>query len=161
LAALSDDGAQFTAIVHNGGGDVTSLAATPAVIDGPPADDAIDLALKKNISSFSGSEDNQPFADPKQAVDGDTTTRWSSNYADDAFITIDLGAPMQINGVDLLWENAYGEQYQNQTSLDGKDFSHVVYNQQNGRGNEEQLDFNVTTAQYVRLQGIKRHTQYG
>jgi hypothetical protein len=159
-ATLADDGAQYTVIVHNGGGDVASLAATLSVIDGPAADDTHNLALKKTVTA-SGSEDNPPFVDPGHVVDGDLTTRWSSNYAADAWVTVDLGAEQQINGVDLVWENAFGKQYLIQTSLDGVNFDNTVYTQHAGRGGEENLTFNITSARYVRMQGVERNTQYG
>lgn len=43
------------------------------------------------------------------AVDGNTGTRWSSNFADDAWLTVDLGKTYAVNKVVLNWECAYGK----------------------------------------------------
>ena len=52
------------------------------------------------------------------AVDGDLTTRWSTQFNDPQWILVDLGAPLSIERVTLHWETAYGEAYRIQTSDD-------------------------------------------
>lgn len=41
--------------------------------------------------------------------DGNGATRWSSNFADAAWIRIDLGSTIRIDRVVLDWEAAYGK----------------------------------------------------
>ncbi|MFQ6930868.1 MAG: discoidin domain-containing protein [Eubacterium sp.] len=72
----------------------------------------------------------------KYAVDGDIGTRWSSNFADDAWITLDLGKTYKVSKVVFNWEGAYGKAYKIQTSMDGKTWT-TVKNVTNGKGGEE------------------------
>ena len=106
----------------------------------------------------SGSE-NDVFGG-KNAVDGDKGTRWSSNFADDAWIYVDLGKTYSVNKVVLTWEGAYGKAYKIQTSTDGKTWK-TVKNVTNGKGGEETVAFNSTDARYVRMQGVERALPYG
>ena len=106
----------------------------------------------------SGSE-NDVFGG-KNAVDGDKGTRWSSNFADDAWIYVDLGKKYSVNKVVLTWEGAYGKAYKIQTSTDGKTWK-TVKNVTNGKGGEETVAFNSTDARYVRMQGVERALPYG
>src|SRR5258708_5709560 len=41
------------------------------------------------------------------AVDGSTSTRWSSAFSDPQWIRVDLGASQTITRVVLIWEAAY------------------------------------------------------
>ena len=106
----------------------------------------------------SGSE-NDVFGG-KNAVDGDKGTRWSSNFADDAWIYVDLGKKYSVNKVVLTWEGAYGKAYKIQTSTDGKTWK-TVKNVTNGKGGEETITFDATKARYVRMQGVERALPYG
>ena len=116
-----------------------------------------ELAAGKNVSA-SGSEADA--MDVRYAVDGDKGTRWSSNFADDAWMMVDLGKSYQIDKIVLTWEGAYGKAYEIQVSENGKDFR-SVYTTENGNGGEETISFDVTTARYVKLQGITRALPYG
>ena len=53
------------------------------------------------------------------AVDGNTGTRWSSQFGDPQWLEVDLGASHSISRVDLNWETAYAKAFQIQTSTDG------------------------------------------
>jgi F5/8 type C domain len=64
-------------------------------------DDRENLALGATVSSVS-SEFNDAFAAAK-ALDGDPVTEWSSaGDGDEAFITLDLGAPQNVTGFQFL-----------------------------------------------------------
>ena len=115
------------------------------------------LAAGKNTSS-SGSEDDG--TDARYAVDKNVGTRWSSNFADDAWITVDLGATYSVSKVVLNWEAAYGKDYKIQTSTDGQNFT-TVQNLTNQDGGEDVITFNATNARYVRMQGVTRALPYG
>ncbi|WP_144152736.1 discoidin domain-containing protein, partial [Paraburkholderia sp. BCC1885] len=92
---------------------------------------------------------------------GNLNTRFSSNFADDAWLTVDLGKETAFNRVVINWENAYGKQFLIQASHDNVDWSNTVYTQANGKGGIDDLSFNTTTARYIRLQGQQRATGYG
>jgi len=50
------------------------------------------------------------------AVDGNTGTRWSSQFADPQWLQVDLGSTQQVCQVVLTWEAAYATGYQIQVS---------------------------------------------
>ncbi len=59
------------------------------------------------------------------AVDGDDNTRWSSAYADDQWISVDLGATKDFDRVTLVWETAYALTFTVQVSDDGRTWTDV------------------------------------
>ncbi|MBI0326727.1 discoidin domain-containing protein [Burkholderia plantarii] len=119
---------------------------------------AVNLALGAKASASGLENDGYPASN---AIDGDLNTRWSSNFADDAWITLDLGKETAFNRVVLNWENAYGKQYLIQASHDNVDWSNTVYTQSAGKGGIEDLPLPNTTARYIRLQGQQRASGYG
>lgn len=61
---------------------------------------ASELNVAKNaITSSSG--DESEYAPSKQAVDGNLETRWSSEFKDDAWITVNFGKKYKINKVKI------------------------------------------------------------
>ena len=57
------------------------------------------------------------------AEDGDTSTRWESEWGTDGIaLTVDLGASVPIEGVALYWEAAYATKFEVQFSDDGDAF---------------------------------------
>jgi acyl-homoserine lactone acylase PvdQ len=95
-----------------------------------------------------------------QAVDGSSTTRWSSRYADDQWLQVDLGSSQQVARVVLRWETAYGKAYRIETSADGKTWT-TATTVSAGNGGVDNLAFAARTARYVRMQGVTRATGYG
>lgn len=122
-----------------------------------PAEPGVNMAEKASVSA-SGYE-NEAFA-PEKAVDGDNGTRWSSDFADNAWITVDLGKVYSINKVVLNWEGAYGKAYKIETSIDGKIWT-TVKDVTDGQGGEETVTFTSVGAKYVRMQGVTRALPYG
>ncbi len=94
------------------------------------------------------------------AVDDDPATRWSSEYSDDQWIYIDLGAIAIIEEVILDWETAYGEVYEIQVSNDAENWI-TLYTQEQGSGDLEQITGLNGSGRYVRLKGISRGTRWG
>lgn len=94
------------------------------------------------------------------AVDGNTGTRWSSNFADDAWLTVDLGKTYAVNKVVLNWECAYGKAYKIQTSTDGNNWT-TVKNLTGQDGGIDTVTFDAVNARYVRMQGLERGLPYG
>jgi len=93
------------------------------------------------------------------AVDGNTGTRWSSQFSDPQWIYVDLGQVATINQVVLQWEAAYGKQYQIQVSNDASTWT-TIYTQANGAGGTETLNVSGS-GRYVRMYGTQRGTGYG
>ena len=98
-------------------GVYSSSAATTPPVTPPvtPPTTATNVALGKTVTVSSTESTGTPGA---YAVDGSTTTRWSSLYSDPQWIDVDLGSYYDISEVDLTWETAAGKNYQIQTSTD-------------------------------------------
>jgi beta-glucosidase-like glycosyl hydrolase len=93
------------------------------------------------------------------AVDGNTGTRWSSQFSDPQWLQVDLGSTQSICQVVLQWETAYGKAYQIQVSADATTWT-SIYSTTTGTGGTETL--NVTgTGRYLRMYGTARATAWG
>lgn len=93
------------------------------------------------------------------AVDGNSSTRWSSLWSDPQWIDIDLKAVYDINKVVLKWETAAAKAYQIQVSYDNVNWT-TIYTTTAGAGGTETL--NITgTGRYIRMYGTVRTTSYG
>ena len=80
-----------------------------------------DLALRQKATA-STEESDHPAA---HATDGDTGTRWSSQYEDQQWIQVDLGAAKRFDRVAIVWEPAYPKTYVIQVSDDGDTWTDV------------------------------------
>jgi hypothetical protein len=115
------------------------------------------IALFKSIvaSSNEKTETSEKFAN-----DGDKTTRWSSLYANDQFINVDLGETKTFNRIKLFWEAAFGKTYELQISNDAETWT-TVFSEANGNGGEDDIKIESVNARYVRMYGKTRATAYG
>jgi eukaryotic-like serine/threonine-protein kinase len=93
------------------------------------------------------------------AVDGNTGTRWSSNFSDPQWLEIDLGAVHPITKVALDWETAYAVAFQIQVSDDGTTWTDV-YSTTTGSGGSQTLPVSGS-GRYVRMYGTQRATPWG
>jgi hypothetical protein len=82
-----------------------------------------DLALHKTATA---SSTDDPAHGPQNAVDGDSTTRWSSAYQDNQWIDVDLGTTYTVDKVSILWEAAYATDFAIQVSPDGTNWTSVI-----------------------------------
>ncbi|GAA1870881.1 discoidin domain-containing protein [Myceligenerans crystallogenes] len=127
-----------------------ALIATPAQAAPTP------LSQGKPVTTSSSEFD---WSNGTRAVDGDPGTRWSSGWADDQWISVDLGSVQQIGGVTLDWEAAYASGYRIEVSDDGAAWS-TVYSTTSSTGGDENLAV-TGTGRHVRLTATQRATQYG
>ncbi|MFJ4906387.1 discoidin domain-containing protein [Streptomyces sp. NPDC093249] len=120
----------------------------------------VDLAAGAPASA-SSSEWN-PFTSyaPGRAVDGDVGTRWASDWSDDQWLGVDLGAVRRISRVTLDWERAYARQYRIEVSENGTDWR-TVWSTSTGDGGYDTAEFPSTSARHVRVHGERRATQWG
>ena len=123
------------------------------------------LASNGGIATASGSELNLAYLGPQYAIDGDTSTRWSSPYDDAAWWQVELAQPQNIGKIEILWgAGAAGQDYDIETSADGTNWT-VAASITDGNlytgGETETIWINQSNVKYVRFQGIKRDTQYG
>lgn len=93
------------------------------------------------------------------AVDGNTGSRWASNYNNAEWIYVDLGASFNINRVVLNWETAFGRGYQIQVSDNGTNWTNV-FSTTTGDGAIDDLTVSGT-GRYVRMNGVTRGTGFG
>lgn len=113
------------------------------------------LALNKTVTV--SSEENAGTL-KANAVDGGSSTRWSSATNDDEWIMVDLGKEAYVNSVNILWESAYASLYDVETSLEGSTWTKVK--SVTSSGGEESTAIGAT-ARYVRITGRQRATAYG
>ncbi|GGX84860.1 hypothetical protein GCM10010515_60360 [Streptomyces fructofermentans] len=97
---------------------------------------------------------------PGRAVDDDTGTRWASDWSDDQWLRIDLGATHRVGRVTLDWERAYASSYRVELSTDGTDWK-PVWSTTSGDGGLDTARFTGTPARYVRVLGLDRGTEWG
>jgi len=97
------------------------------------------------------------------AIDGNTSTRWSSQFSDPQSITIDLGEANTVTGVKLNWEQAAGKSYSIETSADGTSWRAASFSTTTGDGGVDDITFATAAAdtRYVRMTGTTRTTPYG
>ncbi|MCW7540859.1 glycosyl hydrolase [Aquabacterium sp. A7-Y] len=107
--------------------------------------------------TVSSTEPGYPGAN---AVDGQTESRWSSDYADRQHLYVDLGSERRIRRVRVVWETAYARYFQVQTSSDGRSWKTIWE-----KGNNTSLTNDITglgaSARYVKIYGVERATQWG
>ncbi|MFI7426524.1 discoidin domain-containing protein [Micromonospora sp. NPDC049836] len=120
---------------------------------GQPGGRPISEFKKVDASSWEGG--NAPAA----ALDGRTSTRWSSQFSDPQWLRVDFGGVATINRVVLNWEAAYATGYRLETSTDGNTWT-TIYSTTSGRGGVEQLAV-TGTGRYLRFSGTARATGYG
>jgi hypothetical protein len=93
------------------------------------------------------------------AFDGNTGTRWSSQFADPQWLQVDLGATATIDQVSLTWEAAYARAFQLQVSANGSAWT-TIYASTTGAGGTQTLAVSGT-GRYVRMLGTARATPWG
>jgi endoglucanase Acf2 len=123
------------------------------------------LALNVPVTA-SSDESQQPGGNteprnilPGNITDNNRATRWSSAFRDNEWISVDLGSTQLIGAVELDWEAAFGRAYDLQVSDDGSTWK-TVYRNLASSGGLENIPL-YASGRYVRMQGIKRATQYG
>lgn len=119
--------------------------------------------LAKGASATASSEQWwNPFENfkPDRAVDGDTGTRWASEWNDDQWLRIDLGSAKPVGRVTVDWEGAYAKSYRVDVSDDGSAWK-TVWSTDVGDGGLDTARFATAQARYVRVKGLTRGTQWG
>jgi hypothetical protein len=138
---------------------LTALAlAVYALVATTTAAHAAPTLLSQGKPATASSLENASFP-ASNAVDGNTGTRWSSQFSDPQWLEVDLGATASISQVVIQWETASAKAYQIQVSPDATNWT-SIYSTTTGPGGTETL--NITgTGRYIRMYGTARNTQYG
>ena len=117
-----------------------------------------DLAFGRPVQA--SSTENRPDVSPENIVDGDDSTRWSSEFSDPQWISVDLGSDTTINRVVIKWERAYASDYMLQISSDNVRWE-TVYDTQSGIGGVQEIPLKPIAARWVRILARKRATEFG
>lgn len=88
------------------------------------------------------------------AVDGDVSTRWSSEFSDPQWIQVDLGTPVTVCQVLLHWETAYASAFAVQMSPDATTWT-TIYSTTTGSGGFQTLDVSGA-GRHLRVHGTAR-----
>lgn len=120
-----------------------------------PSDPGDVISRFKKVTASSHEGGNAPAA----ALDGRTTTRWSSLASDPQWLRVDLGGRATITGLTLNWEAAYATGYRIEVSDDANTWT-AIHTTTSGRGGVENLTVSGT-GRYVRFYGTARATGYG
>lgn len=118
----------------------------------------LDMAYNKTATASSTTSDGA--GKPMAVTDGNSSTRWSSNFNDPQWIYVDLGSVKTINEVWLNWESAYAKAFKIQVSNDTSNWMDV-FSTTSGTGGTQVIKINATDARYVRMYGTQRGTQWG
>jgi protein kinase-like protein/F5/8 type C domain-containing protein len=153
IAVTSHPGADRTAAA---GGAATPRRSVTARAPVPPHPVVL-LSQGRPVTASSVQPDTTWV--PAGAVDGNTGTRWSSDYSDPQWLEVDLGAAHPITKVVLDWETAYAVAFQIQVSDDGSTWTDL-YSTTTGTGGSQTLQVSGT-GRYVRMYGTQRATQWG
>lgn len=125
----SSTATSISATVGNAGGTIT-VSATNSCGTGPIR------SLEVSVSSFSNNRAlNRPVTVSSvqsgnnfvgsNAVDGNTSTVWSSDLSDPQSIIVDLGGNYNVKRVSITWGASYATNYRVQASSDGMNWSDV------------------------------------
>lgn len=111
---------------------------------------AITAAASSSASSYG----------PELVLDGDPHTRWSSECADPQWWEATFPEPVEIAGLKILWEDAFGEKYDVQVSTDDRNWQ-TVYTTESGDGGPDILFFAPVKTRKLRIVGRQRGTGWG
>ena len=142
-----------------------ALAAAETAADAPALQN---LCLGATVTEVSGLE-TEGANTGDMAIDGDITTRWSSNTSDDAHIIIDIGSsPLPIGYVEIHWETACAQDYTIETSSDGTSWDVKATVTGNTAGTSPWSEdcvvvheWTPATARYIKINCTKRNTEWG
>lgn len=119
---------------------------------------AANLALSKPVTVSSTEADYGNVS--ANAVDGNMSTRWSSDYDDPQWIEVDLEAIYRLFELEITWENAYASEYMVLTSIDNVHWD-TVFVTTEGNGGNESIPLSNTASRFVKIEGLTRATEYG
>lgn len=119
----------------------------------------VNIALNRHctVSSQQNTADNVDWA-----TDGDESTRWGSlegDGHDEEWLYVDLGEQATVYKVKILWETAYASRYKIQVSDDRSTWRDV--RTVSGDGEWDEIMCGDVKGRYLKVQGLKRGTQYG
>ena len=119
------------------------------------------LSNMLTLVAAQSSSDESTARPPALAIDGNTTTRWSSYYSDPQWIVVDMGATRHVSRVVLNWEAAASADYDLQVASTTAGPWTTMYTNPAGDGGIDDITGLNGTGRYVRMYSRKRTTPYG
>ncbi len=147
-----------TSVLAVMGAVVAMLAAYLSIVTGATAH-AAETLLSQGKPATASSTENAQANSASAAVDGDTTTRWSSQFSDPQWLQVDLGSTQSISSVKLNWEAAFAQTFTIQTSDNGTTWTNITP-ATTGQAGVQTLTV-TGSGRYVRMNGTARATAYG
>ncbi|MBU0533184.1 MAG: discoidin domain-containing protein [Candidatus Omnitrophica bacterium] len=111
-----------------------------------------------SITASSGQKNSGTL--PIMALDGRMDTRWSSEFTDNEWLQIDFNSPIDLVGLKLHWEAAYGRDYEIQL-LQPDDKWITASRIKFGDGGVDEIYFGPHKAKAIKMLGHKRGTGWG
>ena len=151
VTATIDSNAEITEHIESNNALSTSLlvADTTEQI-------STNLCYQKPVSASSIESFEHPA---ENAVDGNFSTRWSSQFSNPQYIIVDLLDLYHIDLIALAWESAYSSEYTLEVSEDNANWIQIVHDTNANGGND--LFYPEINARYIRVEGLQRATQWG
>lgn len=102
-------------------------------------------------------------------IDGDTSTRWSSNYKnmtdaekDDQWVELELDKAVDVDTVLINWEKARAAKYKILVSNNGVDYEEVyTYDNDDRKELVDLIDLGDLNAKFIKIAMSQRATNYG
>jgi hypothetical protein len=136
------------------------LAAAAYLSLGAANAQAQDLALGQPATA-SSTEGGLFLYRPANANDGSSSTRWSSDYLDNQWWEVDLGAVRSINRVELNWAADYARRYRIRTRTSTSDPWSTAARTTISSPGLKSHTFATRNARYVQILGDRPATPWG
>ena len=139
----------------------TTKTQTITLTTPPPTGTTVEKAQGKPASS--SSNEASPWAIPEAANDGNTNSRWSSDFLANQWWQVDLGSTTALTSVDITFcDWAWPATYTVSVSTNGTSWTVVANETLTSSGSKRKVStFAQTNARYVRITGLTRGTIFG
>ncbi len=145
VSASSNGLSSASVTVSTAGEGTPGPTAEPTAVPTPAPEN---LALNKTASADSSQTGNGAA----NGNDGNTGTRWCANDANtNHWWMVDLGAPCNLTGTEVMWEFSGAYQYKIETSADNSAWSLNADKTGNNVAGQTMIDNFTTQARYVRI----------
>lgn len=113
-----------------------------------------------SIGATATASSTDSAANINNALDGNPSTRFTTQYADNQWYLIDFGREVTFNTVAIDWEVAHSKDYVLEYSNNGTEFTQFL-SEPNCPGGNEIKTFDAVTARYLRISMGGRATKWG
>ena len=138
--------------VRAGGGTLSAIKLETVALS------KVDITgVKVTASSVHGIENVA-----ENAVDGNMSTRWESEFNDNESLVITLPDAVKIYQLKIYWEAASAKEYKVELSMDGKSWTEVFSDSFSAAKRTDTVSPSVImNAQYIKIQGVSRISAFG